>query len=245
MGAKSGGGGQSTSGPIYEKWGGQSTSGRYTSLLQVRYTKSGGGGQSTSGPIYEKWGGGGGGGSPLQVRYTNSGRGGGGETVRQSSSGRYPLPPLRTPMYSRNQEEPTMMHERVQCTVRNDGILEIYMGGGGGGGGGVSGQRGNNAGYTLELFQLGHICICCSTSSDCLLQSSFSCLYSTTSTTSFVAFGAQHVPSLLNCCSNIWSLCPSCCCWSSCMATSICSLQAGCCLCVLMVHMMASILPQQ
>ena len=36
-----GGGGQSTSGPIYEKWGG------------------GGGGQSTSGSIYEKWGGGG------------------------------------------------------------------------------------------------------------------------------------------------------------------------------------------
>ena len=90
--------------------------------------------------------------------------------------------------------------------------------------------------YTLELFQLGHICIWCSTSSDCLLQSSFCCLYSTTSTTSFVAFGAQHVPSLLNCCSNIGSLCPSFCCWSSCMATSICSLQAGCCLCVLKVH---------
>ena len=99
--------------------------------------------------------------------------------------------------------------------------------------------------YTLELFHLGHICIWCSTLSDCLLQSSFCCLYSATSTTSFVAFGAQHVPSLLNCCSNIWSLCPSCCCWSSCMATSICSLQAGCCLCVLMVHMYGLHFPPQ
>ena len=99
--------------------------------------------------------------------------------------------------------------------------------------------------YTLELFQLGHICIWCSTSSDCLLQSSFCCLYLTTSTTTFVAFGAQHVPSLLNCCSNIWSLCPSFCCWSSCMATSICSLQAGCCLWVVMVHMYGLHFPPQ
>ena len=61
-------GGQSTSGPIYEKWG------VGDSPLQVRYTKSGGGG------------GGGGGDSPLQVRYTKSGGGGG-----QSTSGPIPL----------------------------------------------------------------------------------------------------------------------------------------------------------
>ena len=81
------------------------------------------------------------GGSPLQVRYTNSGSGGGGGGGGgQSTSGGGgggggetvlfrpipPPPPLpRTSMYSRNQEEPTMMHERVQCTVRNDRILEI------------------------------------------------------------------------------------------------------------------------
>ena len=35
-----------------------------------------------------------------------------------------------------------MMHECVQCTVRNDGIYIPYIRGGG-----VSGQRGNNAGY--------------------------------------------------------------------------------------------------
>ena len=54
---KSGGGGQSTSGPIYEKWGGggQSTSGPI-------YEKWGGGGAVHFSPIYEKWGGGGGGG---------------------------------------------------------------------------------------------------------------------------------------------------------------------------------------
>ena len=51
-----GGGGQSTSGPIYEKWEGQSTSGpiyeKGGNLLQVRYEKwGGGGGQSASGPI--------------------------------------------------------------------------------------------------------------------------------------------------------------------------------------------------
>ena len=68
--------------------------------------------------------------------------GGGGGVVRT---------PLRTPMYSSNQEAPTMMHERVQCAVRNDGILKIYIysvykGGGGGG----SGQRGNNAGYATD-----------------------------------------------------------------------------------------------
>ena len=43
-----GGGGQSTSGPIYEKWEGQSTSGpiyeKGGNLLQVRYEKWGGGG---------------------------------------------------------------------------------------------------------------------------------------------------------------------------------------------------------
>ena len=79
-----GGGGQSTSGPIYEKcvWGGQSTSGpiyekcvcggggRGGSPPQVRYTKSGGGG------------------CPLQVRYTKSVGGGGGG---QSASGPIPL----------------------------------------------------------------------------------------------------------------------------------------------------------
>ena len=86
---KSGGGGQSTSGPIYEKWGGggggQSTSGvvwrshtlaytrgcGYARLHQVRYTKrggggGGGGGQFASGPIRKV---GGGGGQSLQVRY--------------------------------------------------------------------------------------------------------------------------------------------------------------------------------
>ena len=49
-----GGGGQSTSGPIYEKC--------------VCVGGGGGGGQSTSGR-YTKSGGGGGGASPLQVRY--------------------------------------------------------------------------------------------------------------------------------------------------------------------------------
>ena len=49
-----------------------------------------------------------------------------------------PPPPRVCPCYSSNQEAPTMMHERVQCTVQNDGILEIYIytvykGGGGGG----------------------------------------------------------------------------------------------------------------
>ena len=51
-------GGQSTSGPIYENWGG-----------------GGGGGQSTSGPIFEKCGGGRGGGNSLQVRYEKWGGG--------------------------------------------------------------------------------------------------------------------------------------------------------------------------
>ena len=48
------GGGQSTSGPIYEKWGGNS--------LQVHYEKWGGGGQFASGPSRKVGGGGGGGG---------------------------------------------------------------------------------------------------------------------------------------------------------------------------------------
>ena len=47
-----GGGGQSTSGPIYEKWGGNS--------LQVHYEKWGGGGQFASGPLRKVGGGGGG-----------------------------------------------------------------------------------------------------------------------------------------------------------------------------------------
>ena len=41
-----------------------------------------------------------------------------------------------------------MMHERVQCTVRNDGIFIPYIRGGGGGG---SGQRRNNAGYATAV----------------------------------------------------------------------------------------------
>ena len=54
---KSGGEGQSTSGPIYEKCGG-------AVHFRSHIRKVGGGGAVTSGPS-----GGGGGGSPLQVRY--------------------------------------------------------------------------------------------------------------------------------------------------------------------------------
>ena len=60
-------GGQSTSGPIYKKWGG----GGETVHFQVDIRKVGGGG--------------GGGGSPLQVQYTKFGGG-------QSASG--PIPSL-------------------------------------------------------------------------------------------------------------------------------------------------------
>ena len=61
-------GGQSTLGPIYEKWGG--------SPLQVPYTKSGGGAVHFRSDIRKVWGGGGG--NSLQVQYEKWGGGGGG-----------------------------------------------------------------------------------------------------------------------------------------------------------------------
>ena len=101
------GGGQSTSGPIYEKWGGNSLQVRYEkwggSPLQGRYTKSGGGGgggggQFASGTI-RKVGGGGGGNSLLvsypdpyvrnddhRLQYDITYRGSGNKVVRNGSS---------------------------------------------------------------------------------------------------------------------------------------------------------------
>ena len=64
------GSGQSTSGPIYEKWGGGGGAIRFRSI-----TKSGVGGGNSLQVHYEKWGGGGGGGNSLQVHYEKWGGG--------------------------------------------------------------------------------------------------------------------------------------------------------------------------
>ena len=83
------GGGQSTSGPIYEKWG---EGGAVHFRSDIRKVGGGWGvgqfasgpirkvgGQSTSGPIYEKWGGGGGGQfASGPIRKVGGGGGGGG-----------------------------------------------------------------------------------------------------------------------------------------------------------------------